>query len=211
MERIVDVNPGFGKPAFSGVEIRDILLSMAVLSVSFTLIFARSNPRFFDPDPAVNWLCWLGVSALIVATSFMLHELGHKFTAQRFGAWAEYRMFPAGLAACLVMSFFGFLFAAPGAVYIQGRIDREMNGRISIAGPAVNVAVSAVCLALWLMTGGMLHAVLYLFAYLNAFMALFNLLPVPPLDGSKVLAWSLPAYVGSMAAAGALFALTWIL
>jgi Zn-dependent protease len=45
---------------------------------------------------------------------------------------------------------------------------------------------------------------LFLFAaYISFFMAFFNLLPLPPLDGSKVIAWSLPAWAVSIAIAAA--------
>ena len=78
----------------------------------------------------------------LVALSFIGHELGHKIVAQKFGMWSEYRMFPMGLALSLVMSLVGFLIAAPGAVMIRGNgITNEENGRISIAGPAVNMVL----------------------------------------------------------------------
>ena len=38
-------------------------------------------------------------------------------------------------------------------------------------------------------------------ASLNAFLAFFNLLPIPPLDGSKIVTWKLPVYVVVMAVA----------
>lgn len=48
------------------------------------------------------------------------------------------------------------------------------------------------------------HPLVFVFlmlANLNAFLAFFNLLPIPPLDGSKILAWNAPVYIAAMAVA----------
>jgi len=190
------INPGFGRPRFSKIEIRDIGIAILVLSVSFTLIY-RGNKGFFSDDYVTNILCWFGVSLLFVITSFMMHEMGHKFTAQRFGAWSEFRMYPVGLLICLISSMFGFLFAMPGAVYINGYITDEQNGRISVAGPAVNIALCAIALVVAILFGGAyskVGAILLVLAHLNSFLAVFNLLPIGPLDGSKILKWNAPVY-----------------
>ena len=111
-------------------------------------------------------------------------------------------MFPAGLFITLITSVMGFLFAAPGAVMIEGRADKRENGIISIAGPAVNIVLAVVgiagCLAF-----NYTPAVLFflMFASLNASLALFNLLPIPPLDGSKIWQWNMPVYVAALLAA----------
>lgn len=190
------INPGFGRPRFSKIEIRDIGIAILVLSVSFTLIY-RGNKGFFSDDYVTNILCWFGVSLLFVITSFMMHEMGHKFTAQRFGAWSEFRMYPVGLLICLISSMFGFLFAMPGAVYINGYITDEQNGRISVAGPAVNIALCAIALVVAILFGGAyskVGAILLVLAHLNSFLAVFNLLPIGPLDGGKILKWNAPVY-----------------
>ncbi len=186
------INPGFGRPRFSKIEIRDISIAILVLSVSFTLIY-RGNRGFFSDDYVTNILCWFGVSFLFVITSFMMHEMGHKFTAQRFGAWSEFRMYPIGLLICLISSMFGFLFAMPGAVYINGYITEEQNGRISVAGPAVNIVLCAIALVVAILFGGAytkVGAILLVLAHLNSFLAVFNMLPIGPLDGGKILKWN---------------------
>ena len=204
------INMNYGMPVFSKIEIRDIAIAILVLTAAFTIIFYRM--KLFSDDPVVNTACWFGVSFMMVILSFMLHEMGHKFTAQKFGAWSEFRMYPLGLGLCLIMSAFGFLFAAPGAVYIRGYITDEMNGKISIAGPAVNIVISAISLILCVIIGhGMSATIFYLLGYMNAFLALFNLLPIPPLDGSKIAKWNPGIYVGALVIAGVLFAVTWII
>jgi Zn-dependent protease len=203
------INPGFKKSPFSKIEIRDITISVLVLAVAFTIILSRANPRFFSSDYTTNVLYWFGTSIVLVITSFLCHELGHKFVAQRYGAWSEYRMFPAGLLFCLILSFVGILFAAPGAVYIRGRIDDKMNGKISAAGPGVNIILGYIAFALALATTGFSSAIFGLLAYLNAFLALFNMIPIPPLDGSKIVKWNIPVFVIMVALAALLLYFVW--
>ncbi len=204
------INMNYGMPVFSKIEIRDLILSIAALTAAFTIIFRHRT--WFSEDTLTNTLWWILVSFILVMLSFILHEFGHKFTAQRFGAWSEFRMYPLGLALCVVVSFFGFLFAAPGAVYIRGYITDKMNGQISFAGPAVNIVISAVALTLSFFIGNNLSGgIFFLLGYMNAFLALFNLLPIPPLDGSKVMLWNPMVYVGSLIAAGLLLVFAMVL
>ena len=137
-----------------------------------------------------------------VIFSFLLHEFGHKFTAQRAGLWSEYRMFPVGLVITLVSSFLGFLFASPGAVYIRGNMDDRTNGKVSIAGPIVNIILAAVGIAGCLAFNYSAMVVpMLLLANLNAFLAVFNLLPIPPLDGSKIFRWNIGIWIVTIAIA----------
>ena len=188
-------------PRYSRIEIRDIGISVLILSVAFAVVLSyRINIDIF---------LLFGISAVIVCTSFMLHELAHKYTAQKYGAWAEYRMFPFGLMIALLLSFMGFIFAAPGAVYINGYIDNVRNGKISAAGPAVNILLAAVTVVLAMFTSGFLSSIFWIMASINAFFALFNMLPIFPLDGSKIYRWSIPIYLVMLAAAIALLAVAW--
>ena len=187
------------KGKYSTVEIRDIAISVLVLSVAFALMF--SNRGGFAEIEVLGLLC---ISAVIVCASFVSHELAHKFAAQRFGAWAEYRMFPAGLMLALMMSLFGVIFAAPGVVYIEGHINRRENGVISAAGPGVNIILgfSALCLAL--ITSGILSSFFWIMASINAFFAVFNMIPIRPFDGSKIIKWNIFVYIAMLGAAIAL-------
>ena len=204
------INTNYGKPVFSGIEIRDIAISVAVLTAAFTIIFC--DTPLFSKDFTTNLLCWIATAFLLVILSFILHEMGHKFTAQKFGAWSEYRMYPVGLILCLVMSVIGFLFAAPGVVYIRGYITDEMNGKISAAGPGVNIVIAAISMAMFfIVPNGLSASIFFLLAYMNSFLAVFNLLPIPPLDGSKILRWNIYVYIAMLAAGGALLLLTFLL
>lgn len=191
------------KLKFSSTEIRHIVIAIIVLTVAFSIIMFRSNDRYFSDNVLINYVYWFLICLVFVIFSFFVHELAHKYVAQQYGAWSEFRMSPIGLGLCLIISIFGFLFAAPGAVYIEGDINREQNGKIALAGPLTNLIIAALCTVLGLLvfgqhsTGGQLVLML---AWLNAFLALFNLIPIPPLDGSKVAFWNIGVYLVTLAA-----------
>lgn len=201
---MIHINPGYDSKGFSKVEIRDIAISVAVLALALTIIYSRVNASLFHQNLTVNILCWFLVSLLIVSTSFLFHEFGHKFVAQRFGAWAEYRKFTQGLIISVIMSFMGVLVAIPGAVLINGYIDDRRNGIISIAGPLVNIALGSVFLVLTLVSNGLPSLLFHLLAHFNLFLAAFNMLPIKPLDGSKIFAWNKPVYFATAGVAVAL-------
>ncbi|MCQ2056050.1 MAG: metalloprotease [archaeon] len=188
------------KVSFGMLEIRDIVISVVVLTIAFTVILEKNH--VFSNNVIVNTTCWTLAAFVFVTTSFVMHEMGHKFTAQYFGAWAEFRMYPVGLLLCFLTSLFGFLFAAPGAVYIKGYVDNEMNGKISAAGPAVNIVLGLIFILIaFVFRYCTVGAVFLLLSYINGFLALFNMIPIMPLDGSKILKWDFSVYIGMVGSA----------
>jgi Zn-dependent proteases len=210
------VDPGYKAPMgqirFSKTELLHIVAAIAVLSIAFSMVMMRGNTLVHD-DPTMNIIYIVGFSFILVIFSFLVHELGHKFVAQKYNAWSEFRAYPFGLAFALIISIVaGFLFAAPGAVYIRGNIDREMNGKISLAGPAVNfvIAAIAIIICLVLTEGTLIFFIFAMLAYLNAFLGLFNMIPVLPFDGSKIIAWDLKIYIATVIIGAIEFAVVWM-
>jgi Zn-dependent protease len=152
----------------------------------------------------------LPIAALAVALSFILHELMHKFVAQHYGAWAEFRTWPAGLLITILSSMFGFLIGIPGATYIfSNSFTRRQNGIVSLAGPLTNVAIFLVFAAIGLLfahTSTYLALAIGIVTFISLWLGFFNMLPIFPLDGSKVLAWDWRVYVPVMAFIAALLA-----
>lgn len=190
---------------FTGKEVRDLIISFIVISLGFCILYCNGNYGFI-PE-------LFPIVAIGVGLGFILHELGHKFSAMHYGYWAEFELWPTGLVIALLSSFFGFIFAAPGAVYIYSQnMDDKTNGIISVCGPLVNIALALIFLAIGSSLGsyvytdtGSLIAVICLFGTrINSFLALFNLLPIPPLDGSKVLKWSIPVWLVTIVLSGIL-------
>ena len=176
---------------FSLIEVRDITIAWLALGLAFSLSstgLLRGGATDIDAGKAAITFT---VALITVGSGFVLHELSHKFTAQRYGYWAEFRMWPFGLVLALITSLIGFIFAAPGATYISGtNISQSENGRISLAGPLTNIGVAIVFFPLYYYASGFWGFLGFEGVFVNIFLALFNLLPVMPLDGAKVFAWS---------------------
>ncbi len=168
---------------FTRFEIKDYAISIFFLTVSFDFAFSHI---IFSPE---NFLYFLIPSFLAVLTGFFFHELGHKVVSMRLGYPAFYKRWDLGLLLGLMFSLFGFVFAAPGAVNIYGYVDRNSYGKISIAGPAVNIFFALLLIPF------SNFSLFQFIIFVNAFLAFFNLLPIPPLDGSKVLRWNLFIYL----------------
>ncbi len=156
------------------------------------------------------------VPALLAVT---LHEVAHGFFADKLGDPTARllgrltlnplrHLDPVGTLALLI---FGFGWARPVPVNFQNleRPRRDMI-LVSLAGPGTNLALalaSAVLLrsVAWLdpgtgsdpsFFGSMLEPVQLMAAfslYINVILAVFNLLPIPPLDGGRVMTGLLPA------------------
>ena len=121
------------KMAFSSYEKEQLRESIGFLTLAFAL--ALSDGLFAVMDHPNILITTLPLAFAAVMTGFLLHELAHKWMAQQYGCWAEYRGNKNGLYFALAMSAFGFLLAAPGAVMVSGRITDRQNGIIAAVGP----------------------------------------------------------------------------
>ncbi len=182
-------------------EVLDMALSLAALSLGFSLLYGKGLGL-----AAV--LALLPVMAVILLLAFLGHELAHRYVANRLGYFARYEASYPWLALAVVLpALTNFIFAAPGAVVVSqyniwGRASPRDFFYISAAGPATNIGLALLSLPL-------VHVVpmAWYFAKINAWLALFNLLPIPPLDGYKMFR-VYPAYWAiALAAAAALFLL----
>jgi len=166
---------------FSNTEIRHLVLG-TVLVTAAGVSFLIGNS--FS-------LLALAVATVIFAMGFILHELAHKYVAQAYGLWAEFRVNTMGVILTAISIVSPLKFIAPGAVVISGFTDPERMGRTAIAGPIVNVIITVALLVTLPVLGHTIigSAILY-GATINAFLALFNLIPFAIFDGRKVYVWN---------------------
>ncbi len=158
-----------------------------------------------DPAVLISWVVW-------VIGSICLHEIAHGVVAVRLGdrtpietghmTWNP--LVHMGRASLIIFALTGI---AWGLMPVNPARLRGRHGDaiVAFAGPALNLglaALSIVAVALWSTYAGAvadplnrnLRVFFFAGAYLNLILAAFNMLPVPPLDGSRVLAsFSRPA------------------
>jgi len=180
-------------------ELRDIIKSWAAISLAFAIVL--SGGISLD----ASFLIMLFVSGVTVGLGFLLHELAHRYFARKFGCKAEFRSFDQMLILAIIMSFFGFIFAAPGAVFIQGHVSKKQNGIISAAGPATNLLLALAFFGLgYLGLPGILGMITAYGKMINAWIGLFNLIPFGNFDGIKILRWNNIVYGVMVVVAAAL-------
>ena len=171
-------------------EIIDLIKACIAISIAFAI--ALNNP--FD-NPLNLFFQNLLISAIAVGFGFLLHELAHKVVAQRYGCWAEFRSWDLMLLVAIAISFTGFIFAAPGAVFISGLVGIPRNGRISVAGPITNLVLAIFFLILLIVSSNSLVISIAQYGIsVNTWLAIFNMLPFGPLDGKKVFLWNKTVY-----------------
>ncbi len=164
-------------------ELRDLFISWLVLGLAFGNLLGGLEPR-----P-------VAISLLTVGAGFLLHELSHRVVARRFGLGAEFHADYQMLGLAFVLSFAGFIFAAPGAVYTLGNRTGRQQMLISAAGPITNIVLALLFLGFQGDVG------LYGFR-INSWLALFNMLPAAGLDGQSVYRYDKIVFFGIVAIAG---------
>lgn len=211
--------PEVGGFRFSRRELREIAISVLALTLAFTLLFSGGIEGLALAIEDFSFAYLFVISFLAVITAFFFHEMAHKFLAQKYGCWAEFNYSVMGLIIALATAMVGIIFAAPGAVIIGGPITQEQNGKISAAGPATNLSVGAIFTVLFIITSPMnigvfpgfsLGMIFFLLGWINVVLGGFNLIPFPPLDGSKIYRWNIGVYIMLVVAAVGLFILLYL-
>jgi Zn-dependent protease len=163
-------------------------------------------------DFSVQKLLELLILVPVLLVSLMLHELAHAFVAYRLGDNTAKRMGrlsfnplkhldPVGTAMFFITYMIGgFVFGwakpVPVSPYYFKNRQRGM-ALVGLAGPVTNF-ILAVAFVLGLDaihvddTNGLLFRVFFMVFQVNLVLGIFNLIPVPPLDGSRVLGAFLP-------------------
>lgn len=159
------------------------------------------------------------ISFIVLIYSAILHEIAHGFVADRFGdptarLAGRLTLNPKShidpvmtILVPLSMFLFGFpiIFGAAKPVPVDPfnlRDYRKDSALISLAGPGTNIVLAILASLLFHMFAFvspienffvfLVNSLLVTIVNINLMLAIFNLLPIPPLDGSKIFALLLP-------------------
>ena len=195
---IPEGNLQVGKPgSFSRIELGHLFIAIGVLTIAFSFTFSKNNLLFFllgAQISIVSYFYFMPIAFLGIVTAFFIHELSHKFIAQKYGLWSEFRMYPGGLLFSLIIAFSTpLVFAVPGAVMFRGDAKEFETGRIAAAGPTSNIVIAVVTYILYhfiFFNIGFWGTLIGFICLVNLLLATFNLLPFGPLDGKKVFLWN---------------------
>ena len=174
------------------------------LFIGAILVMAVGFSYFLTSTASLGSLVVLSIAFTL---SFLLHEMAHKFSAQYYNLWAEFRLTMQGALITLICIFLPFKIISPGAVMIAGAGTKETVGKTAIAGPITNIAIATICILI-AFAG---QPLFWIVAFINALLASFNLIPFGILDGWKVFRWNKIVWAIMFTAAIVLTAYTYIL
>ncbi len=185
---------GYRYANLTQVEIREpTSLVLALLA----LVVAVGRGNIFNP------FFYMSGYFIGILIGFLGHEFAHRQVARRYGLYSEFIAWPPGLIATIGSTLLPIIIIAPG--YVKTVTYGYYNPRGVLnsvaAGPAVNIVLAAVGYIAFLTTGSIWFLQ---FADINGLIAVFNLIPFPPLDGEKIMRYNQQLWIAMFLVAAAL-------
>ncbi|MFX1603276.1 MAG: hypothetical protein ACFFCK_07295 [Promethearchaeota archaeon] len=187
---------------FTRAEVRDLgIATVLILLVAFSVLGGIGRGiilAILDPPSWIFSPLWVYLPAMLMVfwSSFMVHEMAHKFVSQRYGMTSEFRMTPQGYYLSAIAILFGIPIFGTGTMMTGGVRSMDDFAKSSLAGPVSNLAIAGCLVAIAeiiVATGGSLIGPLgFVISYgiiLNALLGLFNMIPLRGFDGGTVFRW----------------------
>lgn len=177
------------------------------LMIFFLIIMVVNSIRSGRYDSPGQWLFFTLISLPGIVIGITFHEFAHAYSAWKLGdqtPMAQKRVTLNPLAhidpiGIIALVFVGFGWGRPVQVnpYVFKKNRRLANLIIDVAGVVTNLIIAFICTALLVYiqnsaTGGgigvfVLYNIVYFIVYFNIVLMLFNLIPIPPLDGFGII------------------------
>lgn len=166
-------------------ELIDLIIMVVGVGYIFTGLFSIPHKPTEIPSRSKDFL----YAVLIAAPAVVFHEAAHKIVALLFGLSATFHASYYGLGLGVLLKFMNFgIFFIPGYVSIAGATHLQ-SAVSAFAGPGLNLLLAVVAIIVLKYVKGLTHRtqiILMITKKLNLFLFVFNMLPIPPFDGSKV-------------------------
>lgn len=166
---------------------------LAILSLAIVYI----RPSYISSNPILFVLIPIATATIAIVP----HEIAHRQSARNYGCASRFVLSFKGFLVTLLINLIssitgiGFVVFASGYTAIMcrfGLLSQDLEGKTALAGPVTNLAIALISIIV-------VNSVplpplaqiflLELFSF-NSWVAFFNLIPVPPLDGFKVFRWN---------------------
>ena len=181
---------------FNSSEIKAIFLT--IVFMTFIVAFNDHNDTFKMADWTSNFLMWL----FIVGTAVIIKQVGHRMIGLAYGFRVEYQLWWYGLLAGVLLALVTrshIWLLIPGGIMIHHMAVHRLGwfrygtnmgtlSMIALWGPLANILFGSFIkiLQTWFNAFPAESAFVYNLFLFNFAFATFSMLPIPPLDGSKV-------------------------
>ena len=181
---------------FNENEIKDIIISIISLAVISSI-----NALFTGDSWFASFIVYLVAVSIALFTKLYSHKrIGEKFDCTAIYKFNYYLFIISMLTALLFQGI--FVFAALGSIMINSsyytrlghkfvNISRREAGLIALSGPMANIVLAITSLLLYPLFPPFFSAL----RNISVFMALFSLVPIPPLEGHFILWWNRPVWL----------------
>ena len=187
---------GFGGPGLNPI----LLIALVLLVLSFVngTMFGPLRSLQTDPNAFFGFVIAiiLGITVHEFMHAYAAHRLGDD-TARLLGRMSLNPVVHFDIFGTLLLVLAGFGFGKPVPVNEARLRGAFASSLVSLAGPLANFAIAAVCaIPLRLGTADVLGPnyieILQSVVFFNVVLGIFNLIPIPPLDGSNIVFGLLP-------------------
>ena len=197
---VIDLLRRYGK--FSPSEIKNLIV--CILGMAFIISFRDwgNGPSFDFAIGIINFI----IATVIVTLSVLWHELGHRLAGVGTGFKVEFKLYSFGLITGIILAivsrgYVWFLITNAILIFIipthrLGWIRYGPNifgfGQISAWGPLFSIFFAIILKLVWTIIPS---AILLKAVHFNILYAIWNILPIPPADGSRTYFGSRMVYV----------------